>query len=268
MQLQLGDRSHDVTSRALIMGILRHPSDPSSGHGEVRSLDHLHRQAEQLVAEGADVLDVGGPSPGAGAGVSEQEELDCVVPAVEALHQRFEVPLSCDTSRASVARAAYGAGAVVANDRSGFADPDYLAVAAAAGATVITTHVGVATVAEVAASLAKRGRSAEAAGLPPTRIVIDAGLDLGKTWRQSIALLRGSSVLAGLGYPLCLSASNATFLGTLLDLGTEERREASHAAHAIGVIGGCRILRAHDVRGARRVADVVAALVGDEVSRG
>jgi dihydropteroate synthase len=116
-------------------------------------------------------------------------------------------------------------------------------------------------VAEVAAFLRDRAARAEAAGIPPERIVVDAGCDLGKTWQQSLVLLRRSADLAALGYPLLLSVSNKTFLGRLLDLEVGERREASHAAHALGIIGGCRILRAHDVRGARRTADVVAAIL-------
>jgi dihydropteroate synthase len=116
-------------------------------------------------------------------------------------------------------------------------------------------------VADVAAFLRERAARAEAAGIPPQRIVLDAGLDLGKTWQQSLLLLRASPVLAGLGHPLLLSASNKTFLGRLLDLEVGERREASHAAHAIGVIGGCRIVRVHDVRGARRTVDVLAAIL-------
>ena len=91
--------------------------------------------------------------------------------------------------------------------------------------------------------------------------MLDAGLDLGKTWQQSLELLRASDRLAALGYPLLLSASNKTFLGKLLDLEIDQRRLASHAAHALGIRLGCRILRAHDVRGARRVADVLAAIM-------
>ena len=89
----------------------------------------------------------------------------------------------------------------------------------------------------------------------------DAGCDLGKTWQQSLALLRASDVLAAMGWPLLLSASNKTFIGKLLDLEVKDRREASHSAHALGILRGCRILRAHDVQGARRTADVVAAVL-------
>jgi dihydropteroate synthase len=159
------------------------------------------------------------------------------------------------------------------NDISGFADPEYLPNAAAAGATVVATHIRLAprvadptpvyddVVAEVSAFLDERARWAGAAGIPADRIVLDAGLDLGKTWQQSLLLLRASDQLAGLGYPLLLSASNKTFLGKLLDLEVADRHAASVAAHALGVTLGCRIVRAHDVAGTRRVCDLVAAIL-------
>ena len=255
------------------MGILNRTPDSFYDRGATWDFDAFLRRADELVQAGADLLDVGGVKAGPGPEVSEPEELERVVPAIEALHARFDVPLSCDTWRASVAKAAYAAGAVVGNDISGFADPDYLPVAAAAGATVIATHIRLGpripdpepryddVVADVAAFLRERADRARAAGIPPERIVLDAGLDLGKTWEQSLRLLRESPALAALGYPLLLSASNKTFLGRLLDLDVRDRREASVAAHALGVSLGCRILRAHDVRGARRVADVVAAVL-------
>jgi dihydropteroate synthase len=224
------------------------------------------------VAEGADLLDVGGVKAGPGPEVGEQEELDRVVPAVELLRARFDVPVSVDTWRASVAEAAYAAGASMGNDISGFADPDYLVVAAKAEATVVATHIRLApripdpephyddVVVGVCDFLVDRARRAEAVGVTSDRIVLDAGLDLGKTWEQSIALLHASDRLAALGYPLLLSASNKTFLGRLLDLDVGDRRDATLAATAVGVVKGCRIVRAHDVRGARRVCDVLAAL--------
>ncbi|MHB1911541.1 MAG: dihydropteroate synthase, partial [Acidimicrobiales bacterium] len=101
-----------------------------------------------------------------------------------------------------------------------------------------------------------------AAAVPPERVVVDAGLDLGKTWPQSLALLRASDRLASLGFPLLLSASNKTFLGRLLDLEVGERREATLAACALGIARGARVLRVHDVKGVRRVRDTLAAVLG------
>jgi dihydropteroate synthase len=116
-------------------------------------------------------------------------------------------------------------------------------------------------VAEVSAFLADRALRAIDAGIPPGRVVIDAGLDLGKTAEQSLVLLRASRTLAGLGYPLLLSASNKTFLGVLLELDITERRDASLSAAALGVSLGCRLLRVHDVAGTCRVRDALAAVL-------
>ncbi len=274
MELALGPHRFDISSRALVMGILNRTPDSFYDQGRFWDMDDFFRLAERLVLDGADLLDVGGVKAGPGAEVGEAEELERVVPAVQGLRARFDIPLSIDTWRSSVAEAAFAAGAVVGNDISGFADPDYLPVAAAragraGGGDPHPTRPRVPdpephyddVVAEVSANLVDRARQAEAAGIPRERVVIDAGLDLGKTWQQSLELLRRSEVLVALGWTVLLSASNKTFLGRFLDLEVGDRREASIAAHALGILGGCRILRAHDVPAARRVADVIAAVL-------
>lgn len=272
MILALGASRIDVTHRPLVMGVLNRTTDSFFDRGEFWAFDRFLARAEQLVAEGADLLDVGGVKAGPGPEVTEPEELERVVPAIEALRARFDVPISVDTWRASVLKEACLAGAVLGNDISGFADPEYLAVAAACGASVVATHIRLRPrvadpdpryddlVGDVEAFLLERAARAEAAGLTAEQIVVDAGLDLGKTWQQSVLLLRASGRLAGLGYPLLLSASNKRFLGTLLDLEIDQRREASLAGDAIGAALGCRILRVHDVAGHVEVAKVVEAL--------
>jgi len=271
--LDLGGRRFDLETRALVMGILNRTPDSFYDRGGYWDLDAFYRRAETLVAEGADLLDVGGVKAGPGPEVSEDEELERVVPVIAALHDRFEVALSVDSWSAAVAAEAYRAGAVMGNDISGFADPRYLGAAAAAGAAVVATHIRLAprvrdpdphyvdVVAEVCAFLTDRAARARAAGLPEGRVVLDAGLDLGKTAAQSLELLRASDRLAALGYPVLLSASNKTFLGTVLGVDIDDRGPASTAAHALGITLGCRLLRAHDVGAARRVRDTLAAVV-------
>jgi dihydropteroate synthase len=270
--LTLGETAFEITDRALVMGILNRTPDSFYDRGATFALDDLVRRAEQLVDDGADLLDVGGVKAGPGPEVGEAEELDRVIPAIAALRARFDTPLSVDTWRASVAREAYAAGAVVGNDISGFADPDYLPTAAVAGATVVATHIRLGpripdpdpaygdVVDTVRTYLLERASWAVDAGLTPDRIVLDAGLDLGKTAEQSLALLRASDQLADLGHPLLLSASNKTFLGVVLGLEIGERREASLAAAALGASLGCRIMRVHDVAGHRQVCAVMAAI--------
>jgi dihydropteroate synthase len=270
--LDLGGTRHDLTHRALVMGILNRTPDSFYDHGLTFQLDALYTRAAELVADGADILDIGGVKAGPGPEVTEPEEMERVVPVVAGLVERFDVPVSVDTWRASVARASYAEGALMGNDISGFADPDYLPAAADNGAAVVATHIRLAprvadpdpqyddVVADVSDFLRQRAERALTAGLPPERIVLDAGLDLGKTAAQSLTLLRASPTLAGLGYPLLLSASNKTFLGVTLDLGITERGEASLAAAALGIAWGCRILRVHDVNGTCRVRDAVAGV--------
>jgi dihydropteroate synthase len=205
--------------------------------------------------------------------VTEEEELDRVVPVIASLRDRFDLPLSADTWRASVARAAFEAGAVVGNDMSGFADPEYLSVAAAAGASVVVTHMRLSprapdpaphhddVVAEVERFLLMRAERALLGGIPADHIVLDAGLGLGKTADQSLLLLQSSARLASLGYPLLLSSSNKTFLGAFAEPGVGERRNASLAAAAAGIAGGCRLMRVHDVAGTCKVRDLLAAIL-------
>jgi dihydropteroate synthase len=274
--LRLGVRRYDLTWRCLVMGILNRTPDSFYDQGATFALDLTLRRAEALVAAGADILDVGGVKAGPGPAVSEEEELDRVVPAVEALVARFDIPVSADTWNARVLAEACAAGAVVGNDISGFADPGYLTTAARAGAAVVATHIRLAPrvrdpepryddlVGDVAAFLVDRADRARAAGLAADQIVLDAGLDLGKTAAQSAVLLRESERLASLGYPLLLSASNKTFLGVLLDLDVDARRAPSLAAVAFGVSRGCRIVRVHDVAGTVRVVRMIERILEAE----
>ena len=186
------------------MGIANRTPDSFFDKGSYFAFDRFLDHCDRLVADGADLLDVGGVKAGAGEEVSEAEEMDRVIPAIEAVSGRLDVPVSVDTWRASVAKAAYEAGAVVGNDISGFSDPRYLTEAARAGAAVVATHIRLGpripdldppyddVVAAVEERLAGLARSAEAAGIPPSRIVIDAGLDLGKTTAHSLELLGAS----------------------------------------------------------------------------
>ena len=271
--LRLGSRRYDLTRRCLVMGILNRTPDSFYDQGATFALDLTLRRAEALVIEGADILDVGGVKAGPGPAVGEEEELDRVIPAVEALVARFDVPVSADTWNANVLASACAAGAVVGNDISGFGDPRYLSTAARCGASVVATHIRLAPrvrdpephyedlVGDVVAFLVERAERALAAGLAPDQIMLDAGLDLGKTAGQSAMLLRESDRLAALGYPLLLSASNKTFLGVLLDLPVDARRTASLSAVAYGVAHGCRIVRVHDVAGTVRLVRLLERIL-------
>jgi dihydropteroate synthase len=270
---EIGGTTFDLTRQVLIMGVLNRTPDSFFDAGAYYDLDRGLRRADELVAQGSDILDIGGVKAGPGPEVSVQEELERVVPAIEILRRRFDIPISIDTWRAEVAEAAFRAGAQVGNDISGFADPRYLTVAASAGAAVVATHIRLAPrvrdpdphyrdlVGDVASFLQERAARARAAGISPRSIVVDAGLDLGKTATQSQELLLSSHRLADLGYPLLLSASNKRFIGDLCHLEVQDRRLASAAATAIGLFGGCRIVRTHDPIGVRKVSNIALALL-------
>jgi dihydropteroate synthase len=274
MILELGAAySFDITYRALVMGILNRTPDSFFDGGQYFDFDGFLEKADGLVRDGADFLDVGGVKAGPGPEVSTEEELERVVPAIAALRSRFDLPISVDTWNPVVLRESLSAGASVGNDISGFAHPDYLPICAEFDASVVATHIRLGPripdpepvyenlQVEVRAFLQGRAEAALAAGIPHQRIMVDDGMDLGKTEPQSLELLRSSEHLAALGYATFLSASNKRFLGALLGTEVTDRRQASHAAHALGIAKGCRVLRAHDVVGARRTADILAALL-------
>src|SRR4051794_21776967 len=185
MRLAIGKHRFDISTQAVVVGILNRTPDSFFDQGTYYGFDEFMHKADDLVTAGADLLDVGGVKAGPGPDVDEQEELDRVIPAIEALHARFDVPLCIDTWRASVARASFAAGAVVGNDISGFADPDYLPVCAAAGASVVATHIRLRprvpdpdpryddVVTSVCDFLLDRARQAEVAGIPRERIMLD-----------------------------------------------------------------------------------------------
>jgi len=277
VKLDLGGHVYDLTHRPLVVGILNRTRDSFYDRGADFELDALLRHAEHLIDDGADVLDVGARPGGVGVrGVSEDEEAGLVVESLQALRRRFEVPLSVDTQRATVAAAAFDAGAVLGNDMSGFRDPGYLATAARAGAAVIATHVrlppGVPdpdphyddVVEDVASALDALSARAAAAGIPAARIILDPGYDLGKSWQQTLTLLAHTPRFARLGHPVLVAVSNKIFLGRLLDLPIDERTTATAAACASAVARGARVMRVHDVRAGRQVADLLAALLADE----
>lgn len=274
MHLELGTTRFDITTRALVMGILNRTPDSFYDGGQYWAFDDFLRKAEALVVEGADFLDIGGSKAGPGPEVTVDEEMERVVPAVEALRARFDLPISVDTFRASVFEESCKVGANIGNDISGFADPEYLAVAARHAASVVATHVRIGprmpdpepiypdgVRADVVAFLERRSQMALAAGIPRERIMVDAGLDLGKNPAMSAELLRHSDDLVALGFPVFLSASNKGFLGEMVGIEVDDRREATFGAHALGIALGCRVLRAHDVRGNRRLADTMSAIL-------
>ncbi len=273
MKIRLKGQVIDLTTRALVMGVLNRTPDSFYDKGSYFSFDVFLQKAESLVEHGADILDVGGVKAGPGDEVPEEEELERVVPAVEALNKRFDVYISVDTWSAQVLKESLSVGACIGNDISGFANPKYLEVAAAADAAVVATHIRLEPrvkdpdphyddlIGDVAKFLVQRADMAKQAGVDPCSIAVDVGYDLGKTTVQSMALFGATKTFASLGYPLLVSASNKGFLGETLNLDITARREASLSAVALSMVQGARIFRVHDVKGTKRVVDTLSAVM-------
>jgi dihydropteroate synthase len=273
MLLRLGNRRFDVSERPMVIGILNRTRDSFFDRGAHFELDRLMARAEQLVADGADVLEVGARPGGVGVGdVPPDRERDLAAESLAELRARFDVPLGVDTSRATVARAAFAEGAVLGNDMSGFLDPGYLPAASEAGAAVVATHIrkppGVPDpdpvysdlLGEVCSRLSALARAAQEAGIDRERIVLDPGIDLGKSWQQSLRLLDGFADLAVLGLPLLVAVSNKIFLRRALGLEDAPLDVATAAACALGAMHGGCVVRVHDARIGRQAADLAYAL--------
>jgi dihydropteroate synthase len=273
MRLRLRERVLDLSGpEVLLMGIVNAGPDSFSDPG-ARGLDELAGLAHELTDAGAAIVDVGGESGRTDREpVGEDEEIARVVPLVRRL-AADGLAVSVDTWRAVVARAALAAGAAMINDVSGLSDPGVADACAQAGAALVVTHTRLPpkvkgfpdygdVVADVAALLRERSARAGERGVEDEQLVLDPGIDLAKTPAESIDVLRRLPELAGLGRPLLLAVSRKDFIGALTERPPAARGAGTLAAVGAAVEGGAKILRVHDVAGARDYLRVHAALDG------
>jgi len=276
--LGVGDRTLPTSRRCLVMGVLNVTPDSFSDGG--RYLDHRAAVAHglQLAAEGAGLLDVGGESTRPGAAyVGEAEERARVLPVIDSLARATDVPISIDTRKAGVARAAVAAGAAIINDVSaGRDDPDLFGVAAQAKVPLVLMHMQGTpatmqdnphyddVVAEVETFLAERCAAAEAAGVAHDALVIDPGIGFGKRDPHNYALLANLARLTRLGHPLLVGTSRKGFVGRALQLPVHDLVEGTAATVVWAVERGARIVRVHDVRHMLRVVRMTEALLSAE----
>lgn len=246
--------------RPAVMGILNVTPDSFSDGGVFLSPDKGIAQALRMAEEGADIIDIGGESTRPGAQpVSAQEEIDRVLPVIEALRSRFSLPLSIDTSKPGVMRAAVAAGAGFINDVRALREPGTLEAAAELDVPICLMHMQGEprtmqenpryddVVADVCAFLSERLRAAQAQGIPASRLVIDPGFGFGKTLEHNIELLRGLKKLRALGAPVLVGLSRKSMISKVLGLTVDQRLHASVALAVMAVQEGARIIRAHDV---------------------
>ena len=276
-----GNRMLQWGSRTYVVGILNVTPDSFSGDGIGCDVQRAVSQAVQFVAEGADILDIGGESTRPGADpVSLQEELDRVLPVIEAIRREVETPLSIDTYKAAVAREAVRAGAAMVNDVWGLAgDRDMGSTVAALNVPVVLMHnrrsksqqsalggyygqVSFGDVAQdVTRELGEAIARAASYGIAAENIIIDPGIGFGKTPQQNIELMRDLSLLPSLGQPVLVGTSRKSFIGLTLDLPVEERLEGTAATVALAIAQGVDLIRVHDVGAMVRVSRMTDAIV-------
>jgi dihydropteroate synthase len=270
--LQLRSRTLSL-ARPAVMGVINVTPDSFSDGGQHLSAGAAIDEAARMIADGAALLDIGGESSRPGAQpVSEQAELDRVIPVIEALTQRFPVPISIDTVKPGVMRAACAAGAELINDINALQAEDALQVARDTGAAVCLMHMQgqpqsmqaapaytVPVVDAVLAFLQDRAAAAEQAGIMRARIVLDPGIGFGKTLTHNLALLAAIPQLAALGYPLLIGVSRKSMFGQLLGLPVDQRDPASMVAAALAVADGARLIRTHNVALTVQALALVAA---------
>jgi len=264
----------DMRRQTALMGILN--VTPDSFYDGGRHLDAAKAVADgvMMAQEGADVIDIGGESTRPGTQpVSLEEELQRVLPVIKGLRRAVSVPLSIDTYKAQVARAALDEGADIVNDISALRfDPEMGSLIAGEKVPIVLMHMQgnprtmqaepryQNVIEEIKDFLSERVRYAVERGVAPENIMIDPGIGFGKTLEHNITLMRGLSSLSSLGQPLLVGASRKTFIGKILGLGPDERLEGSLAATVAAVLAGANMVRVHDVKEAWRAIRVADAI--------
>lgn len=275
MLVRLGSRSFGPDESA-VMAIVNRTPDSFYDAGANVALDAAVAAVDRAVAEGADIVDIGGVRAGYGAAVSSDEELDRVLPlVVEARERHPDLVISVDTWRATVAAEVIAAGADLINDTWAGADPDLAPLVARTGVALVCSHTGGLAprtdphrvsyedvVAEVTTALVASAEAAVARGVRPDGILVDPTHDFGKNTRHSLELTRRLDELVERGWPVLVALSRKDFIGETLDLPPVDRLEGTLAATAISSWHGASVFRTHDVRATRRVLDMVAAIKG------
>lgn len=277
--MRIGSREFDVANGTYVMGILNVTPDSFSDGGKWNRMDRALKHVEEMLAEGMDILDIGGEStrPGSDYGMSAEEELERVMPYIEAVKARFDVPISLDTYKSQVAEAGISAGVDLINDIWGLKwDARMAQVIADHGVACCLMHNRRAVeqdssadntygyenfLKDVAADLAESVELARRAGIGEDRIILDPGVGFAKSYEQNLIIINHLESLQTLGYPVLLGTSRKSVVGLTLDLPVEERLEGTLATTVIGVLKGCSFVRVHDVKENVRAIRMVRAIL-------
>jgi len=271
--LQIGSRTFEWGSRTYVMGIINVSPESFAGDG-IERVDDAVRQAEGFVAEGADILDVGGQSTRPGFDeISVEEEVRRVIPVIERIAERVDLPVSIDAYRREVAEAALDAGACMLNDIWGFRhDPGLAVLAARRGVPTVVMHNQRGREFEDVIGDIRRGlnesiKIAERSGMPRDHLIVDPGFGFGWTVEQNLEMLRRLAELRSLGLPILVGTSRKSTIGAVLDKPVEDRLFGTAATVAVSIASGAAIVRVHDVAEMAQVARMTDAIVRPPASR-
>ena len=268
-KITIGNREFDVKNHTYVMGILNVTPDSFSDGGKYNTLDQALFHAQEMVDQGVDIIDVGGESTRPGyTMISDEEEIQRTVPVVEALKERFEVPISIDTYKSKVAKANIKAGVDLINDIWGLKYDEKMAkVIADAKLPCCLMHNRKEAdykkfLKEMKADLKESIRLAKEAGIKNKRIILDPGVGFGKTYENNLEAIRCLDVLEEMGYPVLLGTSRKSVIGLSLDLPSEERVEGTLVTTVFGVMQGAAFVRVHDVKENKRAITMAEAILG------
>ena len=269
--MKIGSREFDVANRTYIMGILNCTPDSFSDGGRYMEADSALRQTEKMLVQGADIIDVGGESTRPGyTPVSEQEEIERIVPVIEKIRERFEAVISVDTYKSRVAEAAIDAGASLVNDIWGCKGDERMAevIADREVCCCLMHNRDVALhpykkplMEEILSDLRESIDIAVAAGVKQDKVITDPGIGFAKTYEENLQALAEMERLQELGYPVLLGTSRKSVIGLTLSLDKEQRLEGTIATSVIGVMKGCAFIRVHDVLENKRAVQMAEAIL-------
>lgn len=267
--MKIGNREFDINNRTYIMGILNVTPDSFSDGGKYDHLDAALYHAEEMIREGADIVDIGGESTRPGHTViTDQEEIQRVVPVIEAVKSHFDVPVSIDTYKGTVAEAALKAGADLVNDIWGFKHDKRVAELTAqyhaACCLMHNRHEAVYEnfLEDMLADLRECVDIARNAGVADDRIILDPGVGFGKTYEMNLEAIHHVDCLHTLGFPVLLGTSRKSVIGLALELPSDQRVEGTLATTVMGVMKGCAFVRVHDIRENKRAIQMIEAILG------
>lgn len=266
--MKIGNRLFDTENHTYIMGILNVTPDSFSDGGKWNHIDEALRHTENMIAEGADIIDIGGESTRPGhTPVSADEEAQRVLPVIEAVKKRFDIPISVDTFKSSVAKSAIQAGADLVNDIWGLKyDSQMGAVIAEYDVACCLMHNKSNTeyknfLIDMLSETQECVNLARQAGIKDEKIILDPGVGFGKTYEMNLETMKHLELFQNLGFPVLLGTSRKSMIGLALDLPVDQRVEGTLATSVIGVMKGCAFVRVHDVKENKRVIQMTEAIL-------